>query len=198
MAKILIIGGGGFIGGHLAQALVRDGEQVDIIDNFSRAVRDPFFQELEKLENAILRALLPKDPRDDHYVIVEIRAGAGGQEAALFASNLYRLYVRYSERQNWKTSVINISEAAMGGFKEVTFSVEGKGAFSRLKYESGVHRVQRVPETETQGRIHTSTATVAVLPEAEDVDIEMERLFVGRIFFFNKFALYLIRIEDRF
>ena len=93
-------------------------------------------KELEKLENAILRALLPKDPRDDHNVIVEIRAGAGGQEAALFASNLYRLYVRYSERQKWKTSVINISEAAMGGFKEVTFSVEGKGAFSRLKYES--------------------------------------------------------------
>ena len=131
-------------------------------------------KEIEKLENAILRALLPKDPRDDHNVIVEVRAGAGGQEAALFASNLYRLYVRYSERQKWKTSVINISEAAMGGFKEVTFSVEGKGAFSRLKYESGVHRVQRVPETETQGRIHTSTATVAVLPEAEDVDIEIE------------------------
>jgi len=131
-------------------------------------------KELENIEKAILRALLPKDPRDDHNVIVEIRAGTGGQEAALFASNLYRLYVRYSERQNWKTSIIHISDAEMGGIKEVTFSVDGKGAFSRLKYESGVHRVQRVPETETQGRIHTSTATVAVLPEAEEVDIAID------------------------
>ena len=131
-------------------------------------------KELELIEKAILRALLPKDPHDDHNVIVEIRAGAGGQEAALFASNLYRLYVRYSERQNWKTSIINISDAEMGGIKEVTFSVDGKGAFSRLKYESGVHRVQRVPETETQGRIHTSTATVAVLPEAKEVDITID------------------------
>jgi|TARA_B110000263_G_C15305496_1_gene510156 peptide chain release factor 1 len=131
-------------------------------------------KELENIEKAILRALLPKDPRDDHNVIVEIRAGTGGQEAALFALNLYRLYVRYSERQNWKTSIIHISDAEMGGIKEVTFSVDGKGAFSRLKYESGVHRVQRVPETETQGRIHTSTATVAVLPEAEEVDIAID------------------------
>ena len=130
-------------------------------------------KELENIEKAILRALLPKDPRDDHNVIVEIRAGTGGQEAALFALNLYRLYVRYSERQNWKTSIIHISDAEMGGIKEVTFSVDGKGAFSRLKYESGVHRVQRVPETETQGRVHTSAATVAVLPEAEEIDVNI-------------------------
>ena len=129
---------------------------------------------LTQLDEAILRALLPKDPRDDRNVIVEIRAGAGGEEAALFAADLFRMYSRYGERQGWKTEILSVSDAGQGGFKEVIFAVNGKGAFSRLKYESGVHRVQRVPETEAQGRIHTSTATVAVLPEAEEVDIDIE------------------------
>ncbi len=128
---------------------------------------------LAALDEAILRALLPKDERDSRNVIMEIRAGAGGEEAALFAQELYRAYYRYGERRGWRTQVLSISETGIGGYKEVIFSVTGEGAFSRLKYESGVHRVQRVPETEAQGRIHTSTATVAVLPEAEDVDVEV-------------------------
>ncbi|MDF5581151.1 PCRF domain-containing protein, partial [Vibrio parahaemolyticus] len=117
--------------------------------------------------------LLPKDPNDHKNVIVEIRAGAGGDEAALFAGSLYRMYVRYAERNNWKVELMSSNEIGIGGFKEVIFMISGKGAYSRLKYESGVHRVQRVPETESSGRIHTSTATVAVLPEAEDIDIEI-------------------------
>jgi peptide chain release factor 1 len=129
---------------------------------------------LEKLDARILRELLPKDPRDVRNVITEIRAGTGGEEAALFAANLYRMYSRYAERHGWKTEIMNISESEKGGFKEIVFEVRGQAAYSRLKFESGVHRVQRVPETETQGRIHTSTATVAVLPEAEEVDIEVE------------------------
>jgi peptide chain release factor 1 len=128
---------------------------------------------LAALEHEIKRELLPKDPRDEKNVIVEIRAGAGGDEAGLFAADLYRMYTRYAERQNWKTELISVSEGTLGGFKEVIFEIRGKGAYSRLKYESGVHRVQRVPATEAQGRIHTSTATVAVLPEAEDVDIQI-------------------------
>ena len=128
---------------------------------------------LATLDDQILRALLPKDERDSRNVIREIRAGAGGEEAALFAQELYRAYHRYGERHGWRTQVMNVSETGIGGYKEVIFSVTGEGAFSRLKYESGVHRVQRVPETEAQGRIHTSTATVAVLPEAEDVDVEV-------------------------
>ena len=130
-------------------------------------------ERMEALDEAILRALLPKDERDSRNVIMEIRAGAGGEEAALFAQELYRAYYRYGERRGWRTQVLSISETGIGGYKEVIFSVTGEGAFSRLKYESGVHRVQRVPETEAQGRIHTSTATVAVLPEAEDVDVEV-------------------------
>ena len=126
------------------------------------------------LDKQILRALLPKDPRDSRDVIMEIRAGAGGEEAALFASELYRMYVRYAERHGWQTEILSASESEKGGFKEVVFEVRGEGAYSRLKYESGVHRVQRVPETEAQGRIHTSTATVAVLPEAEEVDIDID------------------------
>lgn len=129
---------------------------------------------LEKLDGEILRALLPKDERDSRNVIMEIRAGAGGEEAALFAQELYRAYYRYGERRGWHTQVLNVSETGLGGYKEVIFSVTGEGAFSRLKYESGVHRVQRVPETEAQGRIHTSTATVAVLPEAEEVDVDVQ------------------------
>ncbi|MDE2933274.1 MAG: peptide chain release factor 1 [Chloroflexota bacterium] len=130
-------------------------------------------ERLEALDEAILRALLPKDERDSRNVIMEIRAGAGGEEAALFAQELYRAYYRYGERHGWRTQMLSVSETGIGGYKEAIFSVTGEGAFSRLKYESGVHRVQRVPETEAQGRIHTSTATVAVLPEAEDVDVEV-------------------------
>ncbi len=117
--------------------------------------------------------LLPKDPNDDKNVIVEIRGGAGGDEAALFAGVLMRMYSMYAEARRWKMEIINANETELGGFKEVSFMIEGEGAYSRLKYESGVHRVQRVPETETQGRIHTSTVTVAVLPEAEEVEIEI-------------------------
>ncbi len=117
--------------------------------------------------------LLPKDPNDEKNVIVEIRGGTGGEEAALFAGDLYRMYTRYAERQGWKLEMMSLSEAGQGGIKEVIVNIEGKGAYSRLKYESGVHRVQRVPDTEASGRIHTSTATVAVLPEADEIDIEI-------------------------
>jgi peptide chain release factor 1 len=129
---------------------------------------------IEDLERRVRRELLPRDPRDSRNVIVEIRGGAGGEEAALFAHELYRMYARYAERKRWQTEILTASESEKGGFKEVVFEVRGEGAYSRLKYESGVHRVQRVPETEAQGRIHTSTATVAVLPEAEEVDVAIE------------------------
>jgi len=127
----------------------------------------------ERLEAELKRLLVPKDPRDQKDVIVEIRAGAGGNEAALFAADLYRMYIRYAERQGWEHEVLSASPTDIGGFKEVIFSIQGKGAFSRLKYESGVHRVQRVPTTESGGRIHTSTATVAVLPEAEEIELHI-------------------------
>ncbi len=117
--------------------------------------------------------LLPRDPNDDKNVIVEIRGGAGGEEAALFAGSLMRMYSMYAESRRWKIEILNANETELGGYKEVSFMIEGEGAYSRLKYESGVHRVQRVPETETQGRIHTSTVTVAVLPEAEEVEVEI-------------------------
>lgn len=127
----------------------------------------------EHLEEELKRLLLPKDPNDDKNVIVEIRAGAGGDEAGLFAAELLRMYMRWAESHRFKTELMSSSETGVGGLKEVILEVRGKGAYSRLKYESGVHRVQRVPATESQGRIHTSTATVAVLPEAEDVEIEV-------------------------
>jgi len=127
--------------------------------------------QIEPLENEIKALLLPKDPRDNRNVIMEIRAGAGGDEAGIFGSDLYRMYTRYAERQGWKTEIISQHETGVGGFKEITFNIRGKGAYSRLKFESGVHRVQRVPVTESQGRIHTSTATVAVLAEVDDVEI---------------------------
>ena len=117
--------------------------------------------------------LLPKDPNDEKNIIVEIRAGAGGEEAALFAADLFRMYSRYAEERRWRVEMLSSHETELGGFKEVIFMIHGKGAYSRLKYESGVHRVQRIPETEASGRIHTSTATVAVLPEAEEVDVEI-------------------------
>ena len=127
----------------------------------------------ERLSDQIKLLLIPKDPNDDRNVMVEIRAGTGGEEAALFASELYRCYTRYAERKGWKIELMSLSEADKGGVKDVVVSIEGKGAFSKLKYESGVHRVQRVPATEASGRIHTSAATVAVLPEAEEVDIQI-------------------------
>lgn len=123
------------------------------------------------LEREIETLLLPRDPRDERNVIIEIRAGAGGDEAALFAGDLFRMYARYAERHGWRSEVLSSSPTGLGGFKEIVAGIAGRGAYSRLKYESGVHRVQRVPETEAGGRIHTSTATVAVLPEAEEVDI---------------------------
>lgn len=117
--------------------------------------------------------LLPKDPNDDKNVIIEIRGGAGGDEASLFANSLYRMYTMYAESKGWKIEIMNANETELGGFKEISFSIQGEGAYSRFKYESGVHRVQRVPETESQGRVHTSTVTVAVLPEAEDVELDI-------------------------
>ncbi len=127
-----------------------------------------------ELEQQMKILLLPKDPNDEKNVIVEIRAGAGGEEAALFASELYRMYVHFAERQRWKVELINVSESGIGGMKEVEFMISGQGAYSKLKYESGVHRVQRVPETESGGRIHTSTATVAIMPEAEEFDVVID------------------------
>jgi peptide chain release factor 1 len=146
---------------------------------------DPEMSELAELENAQLAAertqleaqlkqlLLPKDPKDDKNVIVEIRAGTGGEEAGLFANELYRMYLRWSEQHRFKSEELSKNETGIGGIKEVIFSVKGKGAYSRLKYESGVHRVQRVPVTESQGRIHTSAATVAVLPEADEIEVQV-------------------------
>ena len=129
---------------------------------------------VEELEHELKILLLPKDPNDNKNVIVEIRAGAGGDEAALFAAEIYRMYVKYAESRRWKTEMMSLNENGIGGFKEVTFMITGAGAYSRLKYESGVHRVQRVPETESGGRIHTSTITVAVMPEAEEVDVVID------------------------
>ena len=149
-------------------------------------VKDPDMRELAQEELKSLQArrdtllaelkvlLIPKDPNDAKNVVLEIRAGAGGDEAALFASDLFRMYSRYAERQGWRLEVLNLSDTGVGGTKEVTALIEGKGVYGRLKYESGVHRVQRVPATEASGRIHTSTATVAVLPEAEEVDIQVD------------------------
>ena len=129
--------------------------------------------DLERLENEIRILLLPRDPNDDKSVIVEIRAGVGGEEAALFAHSLFRMYSMYADARRWKVEVDSVNETELGGVKEICFTIEGNGAYSRLKFESGVHRVQRVPETESGGRIHTSTATVAVLPEVDEVDFEL-------------------------
>lgn len=129
---------------------------------------------VEGLEHQLKILLLPKDPNDSKNVIVEIRAGAGGDEAALFAAEIYRMYVKYAESLRWKTEMLSLNENGIGGFKEVTFMIQGNGAYSRLKYESGVHRVQRVPETESGGRIHTSTCTVAIMPEAEEIDFQLD------------------------
>lgn len=131
-------------------------------------------ERLGNIENELKILLLPKDPNDDKNVIVEIRAGAGGDEAALFAAELYRMYVHFAETNRWKPELISVNENGIGGFKEAVFMINGAGAYSKLKYESGVHRVQRIPATESGGRIHTSTATVAIMPEAEEVDVEID------------------------
>lgn len=144
--------------------------------DFKEMVQSEFEQskeELEQLTGDLKILLLPKDPNDDKNVIIEIRGGAGGEEASLFANSLYRMYTMYAEAKGWKQEILNANETELGGFKEICFSIEGEGAYSRLKYESGVHRVQRVPETESQGRIHTSTVTVAVLVEADEVEFEI-------------------------
>ncbi|MBE6804988.1 MAG: peptide chain release factor 1 [Ruminococcaceae bacterium] len=144
--------------------------------DFKELVEEELSEAKEKIEaisEELKILLLPRDPNDDKNVIVEIRGGAGGEEAALFAGVLMRMYSMYAESRRWKTEIISANETELGGYKEVSFMIEGEGAYSRLKYESGVHRVQRVPETETQGRIHTSTVTVAVLPEAEEVEVEI-------------------------
>lgn len=145
-------------------------------DDFKQMVKEELklsLDRIEEIKEELKILLLPSDPNDYKNVIVEIRGGAGGDEAALFAGNLFRMYTRYAERNRWKVEMMNTNESDIGGFKEVVFLIVGKGAFSRLKYESGVHRVQRIPSTESGGRIHTSTVTVAVLPEAEEVDVEL-------------------------
>lgn len=131
-------------------------------------------QNIEELSEKLKILLLPKDPNDERNVIVEIRGGAGGEESALFSAVLFRMYSMYAEKKGYKVEIVNASETELGGYKEISFMIEGEGAYSRFKYESGVHRVQRVPETESQGRVHTSTTTVAVLPEAEDVELEID------------------------
>jgi peptide chain release factor 1 len=149
--------------------LADDPEMADLAQDELKSLRD----QRDAIESDIRRMLVPKDPNDEKNVIVEIRAGTGGDEAALFAADLFRMYTRYAEHQRWKVEILSSTETDGGGFKEVIFEVRGKGAYSYLRYESGVHRVQRVPATESQGRIHTSTASVAVLPEAEEVDIQI-------------------------
>jgi peptide chain release factor 1 len=155
-----------------AKALLESDEDAEL-----KALADSDVTELspriETLEKEIKSLLVPKDPRDDRNVIVEIRAGTGGDEAALFGADLFRMYSRYAEKQRWKSEILSESSIGIGGYKEVIFEIRGKGAYSKLKYESGVHRVQRVPATEAQGRIHTSTATVAVLAEVDEVEIEI-------------------------
>ena len=148
-------------------------EGEDELAEIARAELEPLKERVTQYEGDLKRLLVPKDPRDERDVIVEIRAGAGGDEAGLFAAELYRMYTRYAENHRWKVELLDESESGIGGYKEVVFAVKGKGAFSRLKYESGVHRVQRVPATESSGRIHTSTITVAVMPEVDEVDIQI-------------------------
>lgn len=150
-------------------------EQLD--DDFRKMVEAEVAEMSEKkaqLEAELPILLLPRDPNDDKSVIVEVRGGVGGEEAALFAADLFRMYARYADKQGWRVSILDSNETELGGYKEISFSVEGAGAFSKLKYERGTHRVQRVPETESQGRIHTSAVTVAVLPEAEEVEVDIK------------------------
>jgi peptide chain release factor 1 len=167
--------------GEYRKSLKRIDEARELIDNetddellaLAKAEIEELEPQIKNLENEIKFMLVPKDPRDEKNVIVEIRAGTGGDEAALFAADLFRVYTRYAENKGWKSEILSQNEIGIGGFKEVIFEIKGRGAYSKLKYESGVHRVQRIPETESSGRIHTSTATVAVLAEVEDVDIDI-------------------------
>ena len=152
-----------------AEAMLSDPEMKELAEEDIKEARE----RIPQLEEELKVLLIPKDPDDDRNIICEIRGGAGGDEAALFAGTLFRMYSMYAERKHWKIEVLNENETGLGGYKEISFMVTGKGAYSRLKFESGVHRVQRVPETEASGRIHTSTATVAVLPVVEDVQIEI-------------------------
>ncbi len=155
-----------------ARALLEESSDPELRE-LAKAELDEVEPQVQRLEAEVKRLLLPRGPRDERNVIMEIRAGAGGEEAALFAADLFRMYSRYAERQGWKVEVLSANQTGLDGYKEIIFLVKGKGAYSRLKYESGVHRVQRVPVTESQGRIHTSTATVAVLAEADEVDIQI-------------------------
>ena len=155
------------------RAIIEEGGDPELVEMAEEEIRANEAV-IEELEKRLRRALIPKGQFDDKDVIVEIRAAAGGDEAGLFAGDLYRMYSRYAERNRWKVEIIDAHDSDLRGFKEVVFEVRGQGAFSRLKYESGVHRVQRVPETEAQGRIHTSTVTVAVLPEADEVDVQID------------------------
>ena len=155
------------------QEMMEEGLDDELLE-LAKAEEEELQAEQDKLEHQLKILLLPRDPNDERNVIVEIRAGTGGEEAALFAADLFRMYTRYSESRGWRSEIMNSSPTELGGFKEVIFIVEGKGAYSRLKFESGVHRVQRIPTTESGGRIHTSTATVAVLPEAEEVEVDID------------------------
>jgi peptide chain release factor 1 len=157
-----------------AQELLSDASSDAELRELAQSETDLLTDRLAMLEEQLKLLLLPKDPRDEKNVIMEIRAGAGGDEAALFAGDLLRMYTRYAERQNWQAELLSSSETELRGFKEVIFMISGRGAYSRLKFESGVHRVQRVPDTEASGRIHTSTATVAVMPEAQDVEVAID------------------------
>ena len=152
-----------------AEELMQDPEMKELAETEYYSAKE----ELPKIEEELKILLIPKDPDDDKNIICEIRAGAGGEEAALFAGTLFRMYTMYAEKKHWKLEVLNENDTGLGGYKEISFMITGKGVYSRLKFESGVHRVQRVPDTESSGRIHTSTATVAVLPVVEDVEIEV-------------------------
>ena len=156
-----------------AKELLSGGETDAELQEMAQLEYDSSREEMDALKEKLKRLLLPKDPNDDRNVIIEIRGGAGGEEASLFAGSLYRMYTMYAEAHGWKQELLSANPTELGGFKEVSFSIIGEGAYSRLKYESGVHRVQRVPETESQGRIHTSTVTVAVLVEADEVELEI-------------------------
>ena len=162
-------------------AVQTEQESLEILESGDSELRelaqtelDEAKEKIEELSEQLKILLLPKDPNDDRNVIVEIRGGAGGEERALFSAVLFRMYTMYAEKRGYRVEVVNVNETELGGYKEISFMIEGDGAYSRFKYESGVHRVQRVPETESQGRVHTSTTTVAVLPEAEDVELEID------------------------
>lgn len=164
------------------QAVKSQDESIEILEEsgdsdlkeLAQLELDEAKQNIDKLSEKLKILLLPKDPNDERNVIVEIRGGAGGEESALFSAVLFRMYSMYAEKKGYKVEIVNANETELGGYKEISFMIEGEGAYSRFKYESGVHRVQRVPETESQGRVHTSTTTVAVLPEAEDVELEID------------------------